>query len=69
MMSEKHGVLVHAPYGRDAIMIRQVLERAGMSATVCSTVEFLCTRVTEDPGAVLISDEALTPANVQLSLR
>lgn len=57
-------VLVHAPYGRDAAMICQFLERSGISASICPTVEDLCSSVRESTGAALISDESLTRANV-----
>ena len=57
-------VLVHAPYGRDAALICQVLERSGITASSCSTVEQLRSSLGETTGAVLISDESLTVANV-----
>jgi signal transduction histidine kinase len=47
-------------------MIQQVLERAGVSVTVCPTVERLCRQLGDETGAALLSDEALTPANVHV---
>ena len=57
-------VLVHAPFGRDAAMICQFLGQSGISAGICQTVEDVCAQLQEDTGAVLISDESLTPANI-----
>ncbi len=57
-------VLVHAPYGRDSALICRVLERAGIPASVCATVEDLCSDLGDDIGAALISDESLTRGNV-----
>ncbi|HEY1759200.1 MAG TPA: ATP-binding protein [Bryobacteraceae bacterium] len=57
-------VLVHAPYGRDATLICQVLGRAGIAADPCATVEGLCAALGQDTGAALISDESLTTVNV-----
>jgi len=55
---------VHAPYGRDAAMICQVLVRSGITARICATIEEVCTNLEGNPGAVLISDEALTPSKI-----
>ena len=57
-------VLVHAPYGRDAALISQFLERAGISPTISPTVESLCSALGESTGAALISDQSLTRRNV-----
>ena len=57
-------VLVHAPYGRDAALISQFLGQAGISNTICPTVESLCSTLGESTGAALISDESLTRTNV-----
>ena len=57
-------VLVHAPFGRDAAMICQFLGHSGISAGVCRTVEEVCAQLGDHTGAVLISDESLTAANI-----
>jgi signal transduction histidine kinase len=57
-------VLVHAPYGRDAALICQVFESAGIASSVCPTVERLCMSLGDDTGAALISDESLTREHV-----
>lgn len=57
-------VLVHAPFGRDAVLICRFLAEAGISTSVCTTVEDLCSAVQESAGAALISDQSLTRENV-----
>ena len=57
-------VLVHAPFGRDAAIVCQVLERSRITATICPSVDALCASLGEDTGAALISDESLTRQNV-----
>jgi len=61
-------VLVHAPFGRDAEIICQVLARGDIVSQICRTVEDLCARIGEkageETGAVLVSDESLTKSSV-----
>ncbi len=52
-------VLVHAPFGRDGALIREVLERAGIEGRTCRTVEELRSKILEGAGAAIIADEAL----------
>ncbi len=59
-------LLIHAPYGRDAALILQVAERAGLAGQVCRTMETLCASLVPETGAALISDEALTAESVAL---
>ena len=54
-------ILIHAPYGRDALLIQQELRAAGLSASVCKSVQELCLSVGDGAGAALLADEALTP--------
>ncbi len=58
-------VLVHAPFGRDAALICQVLEKAGIAATSCPTLEALRAEFKDEVGMAVISDESLTAANVK----
>lgn len=57
-------VLVHAPYGRDARIMCQVLERSGIATSTCPSVETLCSELGESGGPALISDRSLTPAGI-----
>src|SRR5580704_18011825 len=62
--SKTERVLVHAPYGRDAALICRVLERADIPASVCATVEDLCSDLGDDVEDAIISDESLTNNSV-----
>lgn len=57
-------VLVHAPFGRDAEIICQVLGRGEIVGQICGTVEELCANLGDETGAALVSDEALTKSSV-----
>lgn len=52
-------VLVLAPRGRDAPLIRDVLGAAGIKATVCASTAEVATHMREGAGAVLIAEEAV----------
>lgn len=52
-------VLVHAPFGRDGSLLCKVLQRAGIEALVCPTLESLCVAFVEGAAAILVGDEAL----------
>ncbi len=53
-------VLIYAPTGRDAGLMRAVLEGAGHATAVASSVESLCERLTGDCGVALIAEEVLS---------
>lgn len=55
-------LLVLAPTGRDAELVRQVFAAAGLVAERCSAVEELCARARDGAGALLVAEEALTHA-------
>ena len=59
-------VLVHAPFGRDAELICQVLQRSAIESEKCPTIEDLCSGISKVAGAALISDEALTTSKIPL---
>ncbi len=54
-------VLILAPIGRDAVMGSDVLARAGMEAEICADAAGLCGHATDQAGAILLAEEALTP--------
>lgn len=62
---QRERVLVCAPFGRDASLIRQHLSSAGLIAQVCSTMQELSAAIGEGAGAALISDEALSADSVE----
>jgi signal transduction histidine kinase/CheY-like chemotaxis protein len=54
-------ILVHAPTGRDGLMVVAVLERAGLSAEVVRDLDELTQRLAEGAGAAFLAEEALSP--------
>jgi signal transduction histidine kinase/CheY-like chemotaxis protein len=54
-------VLILAPIGRDATMSCAMLREAGFDAVVCKAIETLCGLVSDEAGALLVAEEALTP--------
>ena len=62
-------VLIVAPTGRDAALAAGTLEQAGVCARVCENVEELAARLSDDTGAVLIEEEALTSGHTPHLLR
>jgi signal transduction histidine kinase/CheY-like chemotaxis protein len=61
-------VLVLAPIGRDASLMLRVLARDGLSAEACGDVGCLCAEIDRGAGAVVLTEEALTPAGVRALL-
>jgi signal transduction histidine kinase len=52
-------VLVFAPFGKDAVLVEQVLSQSAIKVRVLSTVQELGAAITEDAGAALITEEVL----------
>ena len=61
-------VLILAPRGRDAAVIQQVLERSGMRVEVCADLAQVRQCIEGDIGALLVTEEALTGADLELVL-
>lgn len=59
-------ILIHAPYGRDGMLIRNELQTAGFSPLICHSISVLCNAIGEGAGAALVADEALVPSAVSL---
>ena len=51
--------LVHAPVGRDAILTRELLERAGLPCHVCIDIDSLCVEFERGAGAIILTEEVL----------
>jgi signal transduction histidine kinase len=58
-------VLLLAPIGRDAELMCTHLERAGVRCHICKDADDVCTALEEGAGAVLFTEEALTPDAIQ----
>lgn len=59
-------VLVLAPRGRDARVIGEVLQRAGLRTESCATVEDLGQQMQAGAGTVVLTTEALSAARIQV---
>lgn len=58
-------VLIHAPFGRDAALLSDVLRQAGIEALACSNIDALCAALRQGAGAILVGEEALRPEAVR----
>jgi signal transduction histidine kinase/ActR/RegA family two-component response regulator len=54
-------LLIVAPIGRDAELMRTQLATAGLRAEVCEDVHDVCTRIPDGVGAIILTEEALPP--------
>lgn len=57
-------LLILAPVGRDAELMRRYLERAGMHCSVETEMDVLLSAVEQGAGAVLLTEEALSPEGI-----
>jgi len=57
----EYRILIHAPVGKDARLIAQLFERAGIACCVCVHLGQLVGEIAHGAGAVLVADEAITP--------
>src|SRR4051794_14682178 len=54
-----------APTGRDASLAEDCLRHAGVEAIACANFEELCARAETGVGALLVTEETLTPERVR----
>ena len=57
-------ILIFAPTGQDAHLLKVALEREGIASTTAVDHRFLSARIAGGVGAILLAEEALTPALV-----
>jgi signal transduction histidine kinase len=62
-------VLVLAPFGRDAVLARGVLEKAGLACDTCPSVHALPDCLEEGAGIAVLAEEALTRGDTRPLLR
>ncbi len=55
----EHRVLVHAPYGRDALVIQKVLQARSIRVEICNGPQDLLQQLARDSGATILTEEAL----------
>ena len=54
-------VLIRAPVGRDAELMCAHLEKAGLTCVVCADIEEVCAELQRGAGAMIFTEEALSP--------
>lgn len=59
-------VNVLAPFGKDAALVREVLERSGIPVTVMDNAEALARCVNHGAGAAIIAEESLSEETIEL---
>jgi signal transduction histidine kinase/ActR/RegA family two-component response regulator len=57
----EYRILIHAPVGKDARLIADLFERAGIDTCVCASLGQLFDELGRGAGALLVGDEAITP--------
>lgn len=65
MSSASERLLIVAPIGRDAELICSQLSSRGLGCVACRDVEELCREIDQGAGALLITEEALTPSGLR----
>lgn len=53
-------IAILAPAGRDGVVAGRVLESAGIVTRVCEDMEAICAAISDDVGALLLAEEALS---------
>src|SRR5260370_39852431 len=59
-------VLVLAPDGRDSSLISDILDKAGISADICKSLEDLSIRLREGAGVALLAEEAIPSGGAEI---
>ncbi len=59
-------VLVLAPFGKDAVLVREVLERSGIPVGVVGNVAAIARSVGGGAGAAIVAEESLTEEGIEL---
>ncbi len=57
-------IAIYAPVGRDALLASELLVRAGIEAVPCKTFSELEAQVEQGIGAILLTEEELTPPRI-----
>ncbi len=61
----ERSALIWTPIGRDAPLVRDVLQRAGIDAIVCDTVGHACQSLSDEKtGMAIVAEEALSSAGI-----
>jgi signal transduction histidine kinase len=66
LLHADYQVQVLAPFGKDAALVREVLERSGIPVSVVDSGEALARCVNNGAGAAIVAEEALTDETIEL---
>ena len=66
LLHADYRVQVLAPFGKDATLVREVLEQSGIPVSVVDTAEPLARCVNTGAGAAIVAEEALTDKTIEL---
>ncbi len=62
--THKHRILIVAPIGQDAEVLRNALANDGITACVCDTIEQVCDGIEQGASVAIIAEEVLLPGNI-----
>jgi signal transduction histidine kinase len=65
-LNADYRVLVLAPFGKDAILVREVLERSGIPVGVVSNVSGIARNIAGGAGAAILAEEALSEESIEI---
>src|SRR5882757_6868354 len=65
-LQSDYRVLVLAPFGKDAVLVREVLERSGIPVGVVANVGAIALCVGGGAGAAIVAEEALDEEGIEL---
>lgn len=66
LLHADYRVLVLAPFGKDALLVREVLERSGIPVGVVQSVGAIARCVAGGAGAAIMAEEALDKESIEL---
>jgi signal transduction histidine kinase len=62
---DREEILIVAPIGQDAALLRAALAREGLAAATYGGIEALCERMRGEAGAILVAEEALSAPEIE----
>ncbi len=63
--TDKYNVLILAPTGRDALVLKETLANEGIVSDDCGTIEELARKIDAVSGTAIIAEEALSPKDIE----
>src|SRR6202158_4139088 len=65
-LHDDYRVLVLAPFGKDAVLVREVLERSGIPVGVVANVDAIARSVSGGAGGAIVAEDSLTEGGIEL---